>query len=336
MVIPMGVTIKDIAKAGDFSVTAVSRALSGKDGVSEETRRKIKEIAMDLGYLPNAAARSLRTKSTKTIGVIVEDITKPYSGKMVKGIDDTAIAHGYNILMCNTNQDPEQEIRAIKLLLEKSVDGVVLHPSQLTEKGIHMLQKSEIPFINVGRRFLNIKTDYVIINNREGIKTIFNYLISKGCRNILFFNSPLFSSAAYDRMEGYKEALAANGLEYKEHMVKIVPSTFQAGYLAMGEILAQGITFDCALCGRDMIAVGVMEALLEHGFRIPDDVCLTGYDDLDFMIHLKVPLTTMRQPVYEMGMKAVEILIERIESKSQKSAFEEVILTPQLIVRNSA
>jgi LacI family transcriptional regulator len=332
----MAITIKDIAEAGGFSVTAVSRALSNKDGVSEETRQKIREIADRLGYLPNSAARSLRTKSTKTLGVIIQDITKPYFGKMVKGIDDTAVAHGYNILMCNTNLNPVQEVRAVEILLERSVDGVVFHPTQLTEEGIALLQKSGIPFVTIGRRFLGIKTNYVVTNNREGIKTILNYLVSKGSRNILFFNSPTFTSTSHDRMEGYKEALRDNGLEYREHLVKIIQPNFQSGYLAMGQALSQGLTFDSVLCGRDMIAVGVLEALLEHGFKIPQDVRLTGYDDLDFTAHLKVPLTTIRQPIYEIGMKAVEILIERIESKSNDIPFAEVILTPQLVVRDSA
>ncbi len=332
----MGVTIKDIAEAGGFSITAVSRALSNKDGVSEETRQKIREIASRLGYLPNSAARSLRTKSTKTLGVIIEDITKPYFGKMVKGIDDAAVAHGYNILMCNTNLDPAQEVRAVEILLERSVDGVVFHPTQLTEEGIVLLQKSGIPFVTIGRRFLGIKSNYVITNNREGIKTIFNYLVNRGGRNILFLNSPTFSSTSHDRMEGYKEALRDNGMEYKDHLVKIIQSSFQAGYLAMGQVIYQGLTFDSVLCGRDMIAVGALEALLEHGFKIPGDVRITGYDDLDFSAHLKVPLTTIRQPVYEIGMKAVEIVIDRIGSKAKGAPYAEVILTPQLVVRDSA
>lgn len=332
----MSVTIKDIAEAGGFSITAVSRALRDRDGVSEETRQKIREIASQMGYMPNAAARSLRTKSTQTLGVIIEDITKPYFGKMVKGIDDTAGIFGYNILMCNTNLDPVQELKAVNLLLEKSVDGVIFHPTQLTEKGIQLLIKSGIPFINVGRRFLDIKTSCVIVDNREGIKTIFNYLVSKGCRNILFINSPTFSSTSHDRMQGYLEALLDNGMAYREEMVRISKSNFETGYQTMKQILEQGLVFDGVLCGRDMIAVGVMSALLEHGLKIPGDVLLTGYDDLDFTPYLKVPLTTMHQPVYEIGKQAVEILVNRIESKTKANEIDEVILKPRLVIRESA
>lgn len=332
----MEVTIKDIAEVGGFSITAVSRALSGKDGVSEETRQKIQDIAKEMGYVPNIVARSLRTKSTKTLGVIIEDITKPYFGKIVKGIDDAAKALGYDILICNTNLDPVQEFRSVNILLQRSVDGIIFHPSQLTDKGIKLLQKSGIPFVSVSRRFFDLKTDYVITNNREGIKTIFNYLVSKGCRDILFINSPLFSSASQDRMAGYKEALREKGFEYRDKLVKISKSNFESAYSTMKQLLDEKVNFDSVLCGRDEIAIGVMEALLERGYRIPDDVRITGYDDLDFSSHLKVPLTTMHQPVYEIGQKSVEILTKRINSKTAKNEFEEIVLTSKLVVRDSA
>ena len=333
----MKVTIKDIAEAGGFSITAVSRALSGKDGVSEETRKKVQAIAKEMGYVPNVVARSLRTKKTKTLGVIIENITKPYFGKIVKGIDDKAKALGYDILICNTNLDPVQEYRSVNTLLQRSVDGIIFHPSQLTDKGIKLLQKSGIPFISVSRRLPNFKSDYVICNNREGIKTIFNYLVSKGCRDILFINSPLFSSSSQDRMEGYREALQEHGFEYREEKVVISKSNFEASYSTMMQLLDEKKTdFDSVLCGRDEIAIGVMEALLERGYRIPDDIRLTGYDDLDHCRYLKIPLTTMHQPVYEIGEKAVEILTRLINSKTPKKGFEEIVLSSRLVVRDSA
>lgn len=332
----MEVTLKDIAEAGGFSITAVSRALSGKDGVSEETRQKIQAIAKEMGYVPNIVARSLRTKRTKTLGVIIEDITKPYFGKIVKGIDDTAKALGYDILICNTNLDPAQELRSVNTLLQRSVDGIIFHPSQLTDKGVKLLKKSGIPFVCISRRFPNIKTDYVITNNRDGIKTIFNYLVSKGCRNILFINSPTFSSSSQDRMVGYREALQENGFEYREELVMISKSNFEAAYSSMLQWIDQKVNFDSVLCGRDEIAIGVMEALLERGYRIPDDIRITGYDDLDSSRYLKIPLTTMHQPVYEIGQKSVEILINWINSKTAKTGFEEVVLSSKLIVRASA
>ena len=333
----MEVTIKDIAVAGGFSITAVSRALSGKDGVSEETRKKIQAIAKEMGYVPNVVARSLRTKRTKTLGVIIEDITKPYFSKIVKGIDDTAKALDYDILICNTNLDPVQELRSVNTLLQRSVDGIIFHPSQLTDKGIKLLQKSGIPFITISRRFPNFKSDYVITNNSEGIKTIFNYLVSKGCRDILFFNSPLFSSTSQDRMAGYREALRENGFEYREEKVVISKSNFEAAYSTMLQLLDEKkVNFDSVLCGRDEIAIGVMEALLERGYRIPEDVRITGYDDLDNSRYLKISLTTRHQPVYEIGQKSVEILTERISLKTPKKGFEEIVLSSKLVVRDSA
>ncbi len=333
----MEVTIKDIAEAGGFSITAVSRALSGKDGVSDETRQKIQAIAKQMGYVPNIVARSLRTKSTKTLGVIIENITKPYFSKIVKGIDDTAKALGYDILICNSNLDPVQELRSVNNLLQRSVDGIIFHPSQLTDKGIKLLQKSGIPFVSISRRFPDFKTDYVITNNREGIKTIFNYLVSKGCRDILFINSPVFSSASQDRMTGYREALEENRFEYRDELVNISKSNFEESYSTMMQILDEKeVNFDSVLCGRDEIAIGVMEALLERGYRIPDDIRITGYDDLDNCRYLKIPLTTMHQPVYEIGRKSVEILTERINSKTPKNGFEEIVLSSKLVVRDSA
>lgn len=333
----MGVKLADIAKETGLSINTVSRALNSRDGVRDETRARVQQVAARLGYLPNNAARSLRTKRTNTIGVILEDNSNPYCSKLLKTIEEAAIPANYNVIMCNTNEEEVRELRAVELLLEKLVDGIIIHPLQQSNRVLTRLLQAGVPFVTVGRRFPDHQTNYVVCNNYEGTKMAVRHLITnRGCKNILFFCLPQRSSSAIDRLRAYKDELQSHGLVFRESLVRYIKINIESGYLAMKEVLESGLRFDGVFCGCDIIAIGVLNALLEQGLRVPDDVPIVGYDDIDFSAYLAVPLTTVHQPIQKIGANAVDILLELINSKNKTLEKKEIVLNPELIIRSSA
>lgn len=328
------VTLKDVAREVGVSAMAVSKALNGKGGVSALTEKKIFEAVKKLGYQPNVIAKSLRLANTKTLGVVVSDSSHSFFASVIKGIEETAAKEGYNIILCNTGQDYEKEKEAIDVLISKRIDGMLLAASMLTKKGdVDYLKKLGIPFVFVIRRSESDDVDYVINDNVTGAYLMTTHLITPGVEKIYFLNLYEGSPSGEDRLLGYKRALKENGIRYSSKLIKNVNPQIEDGYIAMKKLLAETDDVDTLLCGCDVIAIGAIEAIIESGRRVPDDIRVGAYDDIDFAAYLKVPLTTIRQPKYLLGQRATELLIGKIKSNSIEP--EHIILQPELIIRQS-
>ncbi|WHH59100.1 LacI family DNA-binding transcriptional regulator [Petroclostridium sp. X23] len=326
-------TIKDIAKELGISATAVSKALNNKGGISEEMVKKIKETAKRLDYKPNVIAKSLKLNKTKTIGVIISDSSHTFFPKVIKGIEDAASKEGYSIILCNTDSVKEKEKKALNVLISKRIDGVILAASMLTHaEDYALLKELDIPFVFLIRRSEVESADYVINDNVSGAYLMANYLL-RYHRKIHFFNIKEYNISAVDRLIGYKKALEENGVQYDPSLVLNMNPEIEDGYTAMRQLLEKGEDVKAVFCGCDVISIGVMEAIIEKGLKIPEDIQVAGYDDIDFAAYLRVPLTTIRQPKYSIGCKGTELLINKIRNKVD--GMQHVVLKPELVVRQS-
>jgi len=332
----LSTTMKDVAREGGVSINTVSRALNGKPDVNKDTKKRILEIADRLNYVPNFLAKGLVTKNTKTIGVIVSDNANPFFARIIKGTEDFARSKGYNIILCNTDERYEREEEAIRLLREKRVDGllITLTPAQEKRADILELKRSGVPFVLLNRHMENIMTDYVINDNVYGAYLAVNHLVKSGHKKIGYISGPPQISSAQERLEGYKKALFENNIDFDNSLVKKSNLKMEDGYRLMKEFLQLENRPTAVFAYSDLLAIGALKALKEAKLRVPKDIALVGYDDIEFCSLLEVPLTTVHQPRYRIGEEGAKILINRIEKKDSEG-FQQIVLKPELVIRES-
>ena len=327
-------TLKDIAIKAGVSVNTASRALRNNPDINDGTKKRIIEIAESLGYTPNALAKNLRFRKTKTIGVIIADISSPFYSNVVKGIEDGAKEKGYSVILCNTDEQYEKEEAAVRVLLEKRVDGLLITPVQKKNGDILNLKEKRVPFVLVGRYFDDLQTNYIITDDVTGSFLATEHLIKEGHRKILCINGPLHISSAWERLAGYKRALLEYGIQYDQKLVKGNTTEMEEAYKLIKEILSQGLNFTAIFAYGDVLAFGAMHALREAKLRIPDDMAVVGYDDIKFARVSHPPLTTVRIPRYRLGKKAIDLLVDEIIEKNSKK-LNQVTIKPELVIRES-
>jgi LacI family transcriptional regulator len=328
-------TLKDIAKELGVSATAVSKALNNKGGISKELVDKVKEKAKELNYKPNNIAKSLKLNNTKTIGVVISDSSYTFFPKVIKGIEDVTSKEGYNIILCNTDSDREKEKKAINVLMNKRIDGIILAASMLTRlEDYDFLNGMHIPFVFLIRKSEAEGADYVINDNVLGAYLMTNHLLKQNKNGrIYFFNINGYTPSSHDRLTGYQKALEGKGIPYDPSLIFNMKPEIEEGYTTIRQLLEKGEDVKTIFCGCDVISIGVMEALIEKGIRIPEDIQVAGYDDIDYAAYLRVPLTTIRQPRYLIGSKGTEVLIDKIRNKVKR--VQHVILKPELVIRQT-
>jgi len=323
-------TLKDVANRAGLSVSTVSYVLNGKKKVREDTYRRIMQAVEEVGYVPNQQARSLKTRSTLSIGVVVPDISNQFFPEIVKGIDDAANMDNYTIILCNTDNDAEREERCINALLSKDIDGIIYIG---TAKSKAILQrKTELPIVLVdrklGERYISVTT-----NNYQGGYMATEHLIHTGHSSIALITGPVFITTYFDRLRGYMDALNANSLHYSEELVFECDFTSKSGYDAAYRLCEQNVQVDAIFATNDLMALSIIRALLELGKKVPEDIAVVGYDDIYIASIVMPALTTIRQPKYEMGKKAAELLIKAIHK--EEITQRQIEMTPTLIVRET-
>lgn len=333
----MSITIKEIARLAEVSTATVSMILNKKDhNISPSTREKVLAIAEEHNYIPNNAARSLVTRKTNTIGLIMPDITNPFFPEIARGAEDKASEERYSIIFCNTDDSLKQEEKYIEILTEKMVDGIIFAHAADSEETCIGLYKSKTPVILIDRDYRNENVKgRVVVDNENGSYTGVNYLIGKGYRKILYIAGAFITQTAKDRLAGYKKALMENNIEFDESLVKSGSYRSEWGYQAIEQFLKEQTSFDAVFCGNDLIAFGAIKKLKEAGIGVPDDVGVMGFDDVYLSSMMEPALTTIKQPNYEMGYRAVELLLEVLENKAEGNIDREIVLKTELIVRKS-
>ncbi len=326
-------TMKDVARQCGVSSMAVSLALSGKEGVSRKTAERILAVAKAMNYSPNLIAKSLRVNRTGTLGVVISDSSHLLIAKMLKTIGEVAEEQDYSIVMVNTDQNPEREKNAIHTLVTKRIDGLLLAaPKNVDDESVKEATDLGIPVAMLMRSGSG-KIDTVTGDNFQGGRDIANYLIETGSSRIHMIALPKNSQSGKERLRGYRAALDEHGLSYNPGDVISSEPSIEAGYAAMAKFLAKGLRQGAVVCGCDVIAIGAMRAILRSGLRIPDDIRLCGYDDIELLDDLRVPLTTMRQPIQTMGREGINLLLGHI--RDPKRAAVRLVLPIELVIRQS-
>jgi len=332
------ITIKDIARKANVSHTTVSRALNNKSRIKNDTKEKILAIAKELNYRPDFIARSLVMRRTKTLGLVITTIANPFYTELSQGIETTAISLGYNIILCSTNYDLAAEKKYIDMLRSKGVDGIIFTSAHMGDPNILALAEEGFPIILVNRRtyhpVVREKVDYVGVDNIRGGFLAVEHLIKLGHQRIGVIGGSSESSVGFERLEGGKKALAAYGLD-------VISDYFLEGDFLKGSGYHGGKTFlemdeppTAIFATNDYMALGIYQAIVEHGVKIPEEVALIGFNDIEFTSMKGIELTTIGQKKYEMGALAVRTLVERVEG-AKRGPPEEIILEPELIIRKT-
>ncbi len=332
------VTIKDIALLANVSHTTVSRALNDKTRIRNETKEKILSIAKELNYRPNFVARSLVMKRTRTLGLITTTIINPFYTELAQGIEATAIELGYNIILCCTNSDLSIEKRYIEMLRSKGVDGLIITSAHIHDPNIEELAKEGVPIVLVNRRTyepgVREKIDYVGVNNILGGYLAVEHLIKLGHERIGIIGGSSESSVSFERLEGGRQALGAYGL--RERSDYFLEGNFlkNSGYQGGKRFVQMAEPPTAIFATNDYMALGTYEAILEEGLKIPEEIALIGFNDIEFTAMKGIELSTIGQKKYEMGAFAVRLLIEGIEGVRGGTP-KEIILEPELIIRKT-
>lgn len=328
------ITIKDIARLSGVSKSTVSRVLNNSPGVKEETRKKVLEIVKKYDYAPDIIASGLVKKRINTIGVIVSDITNPYYSVLVKGIEDICRTYGYGLLLCNTDGRITEEVKHVKLLIQKNVDGIIFASSKLESPALNIMRDNVEYFIFVGRLPSNYEEyNYVVVDNFLGAYMAVNYLISLGHKKIAYLSGTWNTWPNIKRFEGYRKALEDNGLEVERKYVFNGDFSLEAGYNIGMKVLNMKNRPTAIFCANDMSAIGFLEACWELGFKIPEDISVMGFDDIPLSSFRNIQLTTISQSIYDQGAFAGKILIEKIQNKNKEKT--QIVLPPKLIIRKT-
>lgn len=328
----MSITIKDIAKVAGVSYATVSRALNDHPEINEETKKKIKDIARQMGYTPNAVARGLVKRNTNMIALLIPDITNPFYPEVARGVEDFARENGYCVFLCNTNWDEKNEQKYLNILKERRVDGIIIAPVSTETYDYISKDNADIPVVYIGNRVDDESASYVVIDDFKAGYIATEYLIKLGHRNIAFIGGHNRSTSHTDRINGYKRALKENGLETDINSIKGYSFKKESGYGTFLEMVKNRKVPTAIVAENDIIALGIMEAAEKHGYQVPEDISIIGIDDIEFGSLPKINLTTVAQPKFEIGQKACDILLDLISGNADS---KHVILEPFLIVRGT-
>ncbi len=340
-------TIKDIARLAEVSITTVSKIINGKDhDISQATKERVKQIMQEHRYVPNKLAGSLVTKTTKTIGLVIPDITNPFFPELVRGAEDRANEAGYSIFFCNSDDKLEKETQYIKSLMEKMVDGIIFTAASTDSSRKAAFKNISSPIVLVDRviEMDEVKAS-IVVDNVAGAYKGTNYLIGLGHTQILHITGPKKGTISQERQTGYEQALNEAGITPDPNMILSGHFKLEWGYKAMAEAFEKGLAFTAVFCGNDLIALGAMKYLKEQGKRIPEDCSVLGYDDIQIASHVDPPLTTIRQPKYQMGYQAVDTMVKLL-SKDELPAIDgltaeasaygrKIVLSTELIIRET-
>jgi len=326
------VTLKDIAFKTGFTANTVSRALKNKSDISEKTRKYISGVAKEMGYIPNNIAGSLRSGKTRTIATIVPDISDPLIAIWLNDIETRLRVNGYNTFIINTEEKYENEEEAVILVLSKNVDGIILCPTQKKNGDIKLLIKLGIPFVLLGRRFYDIETDYVISDDVKGAFLAVDYLIKQGYKNVLFINGPTYISSAKERLEGYKRALEQNRILFKEELVNESDVTAGNSSLLVKELISKKLNFDSVFAFSDIMAWEIIYTLQNTKILKYKNTPVIGYDNIQSRFFYPFPLTTVNYSKRKIAYQTVDILLDKMKSKSQ-STCKQFIVDTNLVIR---
>lgn len=331
------VTIREVARQARVSVGTVSNVLAGSATVRAELRRRVEDAMRGLDYHPNQIARSLKTRQTKTLGMVISDITNPFFPQVVRGAEDAAIVSGYLLITLNTDDNPERERQALSMLRAQKVDGLLLTVAASRDDMNHVEQfrDSGLPIVCIDRQVPNVPLDLVCADNARGAKMCMQHLLSRGHRRIGYLSGTLGLFTAVARLEGFNQALGEAGITSDPKLVRHGDFRFESGYRLAKEMLLEHDPPTALFASNAMMGFGALKAIHELGLRCPEDVALAMFDDVPFGDVIQPRLTVVAQPAYEMGKVGAQLLIARLEGRETSAEPICQMLVPELLVRES-
>jgi DNA-binding LacI/PurR family transcriptional regulator len=325
-------SIKDIARLARVSHPTVSRALQNSPLVNAKTKAKIRKIADEAGYRASAVARGLVTRRTRTIGLVVTTVNDPFAGEVALGVEQAANDHGYSLFLANSNAEPERERRVVQAFAEQRVDGIIVTSSRVGASYLPMLAELMVPIVLVNDQYPGEFVHSVMIDNVEGSRLAVEHLIGLGHQRIAYVGDRSGYQSDTERLAGYKEALAKAGITFDAQLAVQGDGRPEAAIEAVNSLVSLKHPPTAICCYNDMTALGAVRAIHERGLRVPEDISVTGFDDLFFASYLQPPLTTIRQPMRRMGEMAMENLFKLM---SGEESVAQIRVEAKLIARGS-
>lgn len=309
------ITIKDVAKQAGVSISTVSRVINDSKPVTDEVKQKVLDVIKETGYIPNPLARSLVTKKSQLIGVIVPEVSDSFVNEILNGIEEVAKMYDYEILLANTYSNKEQELKSINLLRAKQVEGIVMISWKVEQEHINYIQNSGIPATYISKTARNYDIHTVSTSNKEATYDMTRYLLEKGHEKIAFIMTSKDDTVLeMERLSGYEQALNKSNIDLDQSLVKYGGTTYEAGYDSMKELLDEGIVPHAAFVTGDEAAIGAINAICDAGYRVPEDISVAGFNDVKIANMYRPKLTTVYQPLYDMGAVAIRMVIKMINN----------------------
>lgn len=327
-------TIKDVARLAGVSTTTVSHVINKTRFVAEATQEKVLEAVKELNYAPSAVARSLKCNTTRTIGMLVTQSTNLFFSEVIDGVESYCYRQGYTLILCNTGGIYEKQRDYIRMLAEKRVDGILVMCSDLTQELSEMLEShADIPKVIMDWGPEASKADKIIDNSELGGYLATKYLIDRGHKDIACLSGHLNKLACQERITGFRRAMAEANLEVNDNWILEGNFECDTAVLAADKIIAMDKMPTAVFCFNDTMALGLMSRLQQKGVRVPDDISVIGYDNIELAEYFSPPLTTIHQPKRRVGKNAFEILLERIKDKEHERRIFE--MHPEIVERDT-
>lgn len=337
------VSLGDIAEKLGVSKTLVSMVLNGKgdeNGISKSTQEKVIQLAQEMNYKPNQFARGLRMGKSNTVGLIVSDISNPFYARIARHIEDYCSKEEYNLIICNSDENPAKEKKIINTLLEKQVDGLIISSTIENTEHLNLLNAEQIPFILIDRTYSSFPTNYVIVNNFLGAKEATQYIINNGHKRIACFTiSPAHISTQVERFLGYKAALEENNLSFIEYYYKVIPreNTYQSIYKTLKEWQYNHVMPSAIFSSNNQLTLYLLEICKDLKINIPQKLSVVSFDDIDAFKFNTPSITGVVQPIESIAQNAVIELVKLIRKTKTNESFElsQIKLETNLIIRES-
>lgn len=330
-------TLEDIARLAGVSRSTVSRVVNNHPGVRPEVRERVWKIIREVGYQPHAAARSLATRRSDIIGLVIPEAVStlfidPFFSLLIRGITDACYEQGYHLMLALFSTPAQEEDLYNRLLRSQYLDGVILASTRLDDPLIERLVNDGVPFVSVGRH-PHPQVSYVDVDNVAGARMAVDYLIRQGHTRVATITGPLNMAAGQDRLEGYRQSLAAHHIPLDEGLIVEGDFTENSGLIAMRHLLALEERPSAVFVASDAMAMGALRAIRSAGLQVPDDVAVVGFDDIPQAAYMDPPLTTVRQPIQRMGEMAVRVLADMIAQSVDIP--QRIVLLPELVIRST-
>ncbi|WP_108650819.1 substrate-binding domain-containing protein [Dongshaea marina] len=327
-------TIKDVAHRAGVSISTVSHVLNQTRFVSQESTQRVQEAIAELNYAPNSLARGLKLNSSKSIGMLVTTSSNPFFAEVIRGVEANCFTNGYNLILCNTENQQHRQQSYLKMLLEKRVDGLLVMCSEISQQLLSLLKTQNTPQVVMDGGWPCDFADLIQDNSRHGAYLATNHLIRQGYQEIGCLTGPMDHFQAQQRLHGFKQALREAQLPVHNEWILEGDFNSKSGFELMQQLLSQNSQPKALVTGNDLMAIGAISAAFTQDIKIPQNMAVVGYDDIEPASYSIPPLTTIRQPAYHLGEQSVQLLLRRIQEPAR--AIERLLLEPELVIRQSA